>query len=136
MKLSALLVGDVPPGPTTVTSTVPAGSAGLTAVIWLLLSTTRDDAAVAPKSTAIAPVKPEPVIVTLVLPDTGPEVGLTPETVGDDCDVEQSTRAPALVAVVVGSQVPVLGRDAPDTYHEPDTLPAVRAVTEVPQLGV
>ena len=39
-------------------------------------------AAVAPKSTAVAPVKPVPVIVTDVPPATGPLVGLTPVTVG------------------------------------------------------
>ncbi len=35
-----------------------------------------------PKSTAVAPVKPVPVMVTGVLPPAGPEVGLTAETVG------------------------------------------------------
>ena len=39
-------------------------------------------AGVEPKLTAVAPVKPVPVIVTTVPPATGPEVGLRPETVG------------------------------------------------------
>ncbi len=33
-----------------------------------------------PKFTAVAPVNPDPVIVTLVPPDTGPLLGLTPVT--------------------------------------------------------
>ena len=36
----------------------------------------------APKLTAVAPVKPVPVTVTDVPPVLGPEVGLTPVTVG------------------------------------------------------
>jgi hypothetical protein len=37
---------------------------------------------VLPKSTAVAPVKPVPVIVTLVPPAVGPLLGLTLVTVG------------------------------------------------------
>ena len=36
----------------------------------------------APKFTAVAPVSPVPVTVTVVPPVLGPEVGLTPVTVG------------------------------------------------------
>ena len=39
-------------------------------------------AGVVPKSTAVAPVKPVPVIVTRVPPAVGPLVGLRPVTVG------------------------------------------------------
>ena len=39
-------------------------------------------AAVAPKLTAVAPVKPVPVMVTEVPPASGPAVGLTAVTVG------------------------------------------------------
>ena len=39
-------------------------------------------AALAPKSTAVAPVRLVPVMVTEVPPAVGPEVGLTPVTVG------------------------------------------------------
>ena len=39
-------------------------------------------AGVVPKSTAVTPVKPVPVIVTNVPPAAGPDVGLMPDTVG------------------------------------------------------
>ncbi len=69
----------MPPGVTTVTFTV-AVPAGLVAVIWVseLISTLL--AAVVPKSTAVAPVKPVPVIVTIVPPAAGPDGRLTPVT--------------------------------------------------------
>ena len=44
--------------------------------------TTRPVPAVVPKLTTVAPVKPVPVTVTGVPPAVGPEVGLTPVTVG------------------------------------------------------
>jgi hypothetical protein len=46
------------------------------------LLTVKLDAAVVPNLTALAPVKPVPVIATDVLPALGPELGLTPVTVG------------------------------------------------------
>ena len=52
--------------------------AGLSAVIVVSLTTVRFVAAVVPKSTAVAPVKPVPVIVTKVPPAVGPLVGLRP----------------------------------------------------------
>ena len=71
----------MPAGVVTVTSTVPV-PAGLTAVIVVSLTTVRFVAAVVPKSTAVAPVNPVPVIVTRVPPVVGPLVGLRPVTVG------------------------------------------------------
>ena len=56
--------------------------AGLSAVIVVALTTVTLVAAVGPKSTAVAPVKPVPLIVTNVPPDAGPLVGLIPVTVG------------------------------------------------------
>ncbi len=47
------------------------------AVIWVAESTVNEVAAVAPKVTAVAPVKPVPVIVTEVPPACGPLFGLT-----------------------------------------------------------
>ena len=82
MNWSAALVALVPPGVVTVTSTVPAVPAGAVAVIWVALLTVKLVAAVAPKLTALAPVKLVPVIVTEVPPAVGPAVGLTPVTVG------------------------------------------------------
>ena len=73
----------VPPGAATVTSTGPTlVAAGLVAVIWLSLFTVNADAGMDPKSTSVAPVKPEPVMVTLVPPASGPLVGLTAVTAG------------------------------------------------------
>jgi hypothetical protein len=60
---SAGEVADVPRGVATVTFTVPV-PAGLSAVIVVSLTTVTPVAAFVPKSTAAAPVKPVPVIVT------------------------------------------------------------------------
>ncbi len=76
------MFGLVPEGAVTVTSTVPAACAGAVAVIWFALSTVKVVAAVAPKSTAVAPVNPVPAIVTEVPPAAGPELGVTLVTVG------------------------------------------------------
>ena len=65
----------MPPGVVTVTSTVPATLGGEVAVIWVAESTGELVAGVAPKSTAVAPVKPVPVMVTVVPPAVGPEPG-------------------------------------------------------------
>ena len=76
------LVGDVPPGVVTVTSIVPELAAGEVAVIEVSDLTVNDVAEVDPNLTAVAPVKPVPVIVTEVPPASGPAVGLMLVTVG------------------------------------------------------
>ena len=58
---------------------VPAGEV---AVIDVAELTVKPVAAVAPNLTAVAPVKPVPVIVTLVPPAVGPAVGEIEVTVG------------------------------------------------------
>ena len=63
--------------PVTVMSTVPAAPAGAVAVIDVALTTVNDVAAVTLNFTAVAPVKPVPVMVTVVPPVTGPLAGLT-----------------------------------------------------------
>nr|WP_280295046.1 hypothetical protein [Nocardia abscessus] len=65
----------VPPGPVTVTGTIPV-PAGVTAVIWVSELTVNEVAGVLPKLTAVAPVKPEPVRVTVVPPPVEPWLGL------------------------------------------------------------
>ena len=83
MNLSADETADVPPGPITFTSTMPAVSAGSVAVICVpagLITTLV--AATVPNLTAVAPLKPVPVIVTDVLPAAGPCKGLTAVTAG------------------------------------------------------
>lgn len=74
-------VTDVPFGVVTVTFTVPV-SAGLTIVMAVSLATTRLVPAAAPKFTAVAPVKPEPVSVAAVPPAMGPLLGLMAVTTG------------------------------------------------------
>ena len=74
-------VADVPPGVVTVTST--RGGARRADGRDRGVVDHRDVvAAVVPKSTAVAPVKPVPVIVTEVPPAAEPLVGLRPVTVG------------------------------------------------------
>ena len=65
----------MPAGVVTVMSTVPAASAGATAVICVAESTVKLVAAVLPKETAVAPVKLVPVMVTVVPPRVEPEPG-------------------------------------------------------------
>ena len=81
MNWSAALVALVPPGVVTVTSTVPVPE-GAVALMLVALLTVKLEAAVVPNFTALAPVNPVPLIATEVLPALGPEVGLTPVTVG------------------------------------------------------
>jgi hypothetical protein len=82
VNLSAALAVLVPPGVVTVTSTVPTAPAGDVAVMVVALVTVNDAAAVAPKATAVAPVKLVPVMVTGVPPVLTPEDGATVVTAG------------------------------------------------------
>jgi hypothetical protein len=75
-------VADTPPGAVTVTLTVPADSVGDVAVIEVSELTVMAVAAVVPNMTAVAPVKPVPVIMTGVPPAVGPTPGLRAVTVG------------------------------------------------------
>jgi hypothetical protein len=76
-------VADVPLGVVTVTSTCPTDElAGVVAVISVSLTTTTLVAAVPPMVTAVAPVKPVPVMVIGVPTETGPYVGEMLVTVG------------------------------------------------------
>jgi hypothetical protein len=79
---SAELVALVPFGVVTVTSTAPAVPAGDVAVIEVSLVVAVTVAGVVPKSTAVAPVKPVPLIVTEVPPAVVPLVGDRDVTVG------------------------------------------------------
>ena len=81
MNWSAADVAEVPPAVVTLTSTVPV-PAGEVAVIDVAELTVKPAAGVAPKVTAVAAVKPVPVIVTDVPPGAGPDVGEIDVTVG------------------------------------------------------
>ena len=71
-----------PLGVVTTTSTVPAGSAGEVAVIEVAETTVTLVATPAPKLTALAPMNPVPVTVTVLSPAGRPATGLTAVTVG------------------------------------------------------
>ena len=71
----------MPPGVVTVTSTVPADSGGLVAVICVAVSLVTA-AAAPPNFTAVAPARFVPVIVTVVPPATDPQLGPTLTTTG------------------------------------------------------
>ena len=71
----------MPPMVVTLTSTVPV-PAGEVAVIDVAELTVKPVAGVAPNATAVAPVKPVPVMVTDVPPASGPAVGDIEVTVG------------------------------------------------------
>ena len=71
----------VPPGPVTRTLTAPLPG-GTTAFITVSEATVNEVAAVEPKVTTVAFVKPVPVMTVLVLPAAGPVLGLTEVTLG------------------------------------------------------
>ena len=81
---SAVVMGLVPPGVVTWTSTVPARPAGAVTVIDVALKAVTLPA-VAPKLTTGVPgVKLDPPMVTTVPPAVGPVFGVTEVTVGGD----------------------------------------------------
>jgi hypothetical protein len=83
VNLSAFTWDVVPPGVDTVMWTVaPVVPAGAVAVIVVSLVTLKEVAAVPPNLTEVAPVKNDPVIVTLVPPRCVPVVGATAVTTG------------------------------------------------------
>ena len=90
----------------TVTAPVPAGDV---AVIWVAEFTVKLVAAVAPNLTAVAPVKPVPVMTTLVPPVVGPDVGASPVTVGAGKKVNVPAEVPVpptVVTLTVTAPVP------------------------------
>ena len=86
----------MPPGIVTVTGTTPL-PAGLTAWIVVGDSTVNSVALLAPKCTAVTPLKPVPVIVTWVPPAGAPSIGLTPVTVGSCGPATITWAPPALI---------------------------------------
>ena len=82
MNSSAATGSEVPAAVVTVTSTNPAGPAGLMAVICVPDTTVTPVAATPPKLTPVAPDSTVPVIVTSVPPAELPLAGETPVTVG------------------------------------------------------
>ncbi len=101
VNLSPAEMALVPPAVVTVMSTVPAPSAGEAAVMEVALFTVKLVAAVAPNDTAVAAVKPVPVMATLVPPAVGPLVGVMLVTVGAPTNVNWSDGEVALVPPAV-----------------------------------
>jgi hypothetical protein len=98
---------EVPPGAVTVTSTVAADSAGEMAVMDVAVLFESPVAATAPNFTAVAPVKPVPVMVTELPPEVGPELGLTPVTVGSGGGLKVNWSAGAFATEVPPGAVTV-----------------------------
>ena len=73
MYWSAALVPEVPPGPVTVMSTVPVPAGAVAEIVVLLVMVKA--AVVEPNLTPVAPVKPVPVMVTVVPPPWCPRSG-------------------------------------------------------------
>ena len=80
---------DVPLEVVTVTSTVPAASAGDTAVHEVELEQETPVAATPPKLTVLSGVKPVPEMVTEVPPPRGPLEGATRVTVGAEAATDR-----------------------------------------------
>jgi hypothetical protein len=109
VNLSADDVAEVPLGVVTVTSTVPVPAGDFAVIDVAVLYVIDPD--VLPNFTAVAPVKPDPVIVTDVPPAIGPEDGEMPVTVGPaavyvNLSADVFTEVPTGV-VTVTSSVPV-----------------------------
>ncbi len=99
----------VPLEDVTVTSTVPAACNGEVAVMEVEEMTEKPVAATDPKSTALAPLNPEPVMVTVLAPTSGPTTGLTALTVGTSSKANRSAGLVTLVplgVVMVTSATP------------------------------
>jgi len=84
LKRSLVLMALVPIGVVTLTSTVPSGSAGDTAVIEVEEFTVELTAAADPKFTAVAPLKLAPAILTVVPSTVEPWLGDTFLTSGGE----------------------------------------------------
>jgi hypothetical protein len=80
VNLSAVTAVELPPGPVTLMSTAAVGVPGGAVATMDVLEPTEKEAAADPKRTAVAPLKPLPMIVTDV-PAT-PTDGATEDTVG------------------------------------------------------
>ena len=102
------LVGEVFPPAVTVTSTVRTELGGTVAVMEVALLTAKPVAAVPPKSTAVTPMKSDPVMVTALPPPVDPELGeteltATVETLKAACT---ATQAPEGVVFHEGASDP------------------------------
>jgi hypothetical protein len=108
VKVALVLTGEVPPGVVTVRLTFPV-PAGTVAVTMVAEDATTFGPGVAPKATAVAPVRFLPLMVTRVPPSWEPDDGLTEVTVGlAVAALSVSLRAFALTVLVPTTDSPNL----------------------------
>jgi hypothetical protein len=113
----------------TVIALAPAASVGAVAVIVLSDSTVTAVAAVVPKFTSRALIKPAPVIVTTVPPAIGPEVGVIELITGDGWKLKLSELSvPPRVVILIGT---VLTRCAGVIASTSVSLTTVKLVAEI-----
>ena len=98
MYWSAVTTALVPAEVVTKILRVLAAWAGEIATISVSLIKSASVVATAPKATLVAPVKLVPVMVTVVPPAIGPEVGETPVTAGTGAGVPTTTAPPSSLA--------------------------------------
>jgi hypothetical protein len=100
-NMAPLLVAEAVP---TVRAVVPAASAGAVAVTVLSEITVKAVAAVVPKNTSRVLIKPAPVMVTIVSPLIGPEVGVMEPITGDGTKLKLSELlVPPGVVILTGT---------------------------------
>ena len=98
---AAASVAFCPSGFVTVTAAGPADPAGAVAAIVVLFTTFTDVASAPPTRTLALATKFDPVIVSDVPPDAGPEPGVTPLTVGGAMYVNAPARVPLCPSALV-----------------------------------
>jgi hypothetical protein len=142
---SAVAIGDSPLGVVTLMSGVLGGEAGAVAVIDVSDVTVKLVAGVPPKSTAVAPVKAVPVMVTDAPPAVVPTTGETTVTVGagvpgEFCaypDMSIIVQKEALVHVM--TSIPSGALDGAGVVHELPlnvaVLPNMSAISQNVVLG-
>ena len=107
----------MPAALTTVTSTVPSAWAGAVTVMEVSLFTVNEVAGLPSNLTPLAPPNPDPVMVTVVPPASGPCAGLTEATTGWTTSAVVMPRGkvnPVTVAVTV-----LVARSITETVPEP-----------------
>src|SRR5665213_269625 len=112
-------------------TTAPAVPAGLVAVTVVSLTTVNAVAAVVPKLTAVAPVKPVPVIVTMGPPAADPPVGLMLVPIGVGATAKAAVLVPRTAAVAARTAIdaPAASRLRRVTRVDPCLVPMLRTTS-------
>jgi hypothetical protein len=118
------------------TGTSPTAPGGVTTEIDVAEFTVNDTAGEEPNTTAVAPVKPVPVIVTPVPPPADPLAGVTADTTGAGTVGVTDTRAlcapqPTAFRARTATQY-VVPFTSPDTVHDVEGATAAHDLTYVP----